>query len=156
MSGQNYFSAIASNTGIISAGLASGMTVTDNNSVCSGSINNICSACTCNSLACGSCINSKQKLKYSMNTIIIKPGYDLGILLPIDQFYVLDKIKLVSGTDYQDTAFRFSGKKLSFSLVNYQDILPAPPDPKIAQAKKEEHRKKLMEELATLDSEEKV
>jgi hypothetical protein len=151
MSGQTYFSAIASNTGIVSAGLANGMTVTGTNSVCSGSINNICSTCTC-----GSCIYSKQKLKYSMNTIIIKPGYDLGILLPIDQFHVLDKIKLVSSMDYQDTAFRFSGKKLSFSLVNYQDILPEPPDPKIAQAKKEEYRKKLMEELATLDSEEKV
>lgn len=149
MSGQNYFSAIANNSSAITDMARTGLVITG-----STHINAACNSCA--STACSTCIYKTKTLKHSMNTIILKPEYGMGILLPIEQFAVLDKMKVVSGTDYSDTGFKFSGKKLTFSLVNYSDILPEPPDPKIALAKRDARRKQLMAELEEIEKEEKV
>lgn len=92
--------------------------------------------------------------KENMNVIVIKPGYDMSLVLPFELFPALQQMKLATGNDSMGKSLSYSREKMQVYVIEEDTISPQAPDPAIAKEKREEYRKKLMEELKQLEAEE--
>ncbi len=75
-----------------------------------------------------------------------------GIVLDVDDLDVLDDARIVDG-DPTRGKLRFSADPVDIRIIDRDRIGETPADPAVLKAARDQHRAKLMEELAALDRE---
>jgi hypothetical protein len=91
-------------------------------------------------------LSGRENKANRMKALLIKVPYDLCILMPIEQIDMLYCMETISDKDFRKPTRNFSKVELDISVIDYDSVKPALPDP-------EENKKKLAEKRAALEKE---